>query len=340
LTFAYDAGGLRIRKGATTYQLDGSRILSETRPTGTVWYYYDNGGICGFKYNNVRYYYEKNLQGDITAIYDGNGNKKAEYQYDAWGNHTITVNIDGIAILNPFRYRGYYFDTETGMYYLNSRYYDPQTGRFINADKFTSTGQGFIGFNMFAYCNNSPILFIDSTGNMAITPKLNMSAVELLLIWLIGNGNYVKFGENSTLAESLKNSSHMNDIIDDCIETFKTTGQANFSGNSAFSGLPELDLWLGVRGFRYEINITEKTYTVGFGIFKKQYTEYTAEVRIWDTYDFNSNQDSGDGIGSILNNIAYNLHEKGVGSDYGWEVSYSQKIGGKRHNYDFFVFLL
>ena len=179
MTFAYDAGGLRIRKGATTYQLDGSRILSETRPTGTVWYYYDNGGICGFKYNNVRYYYEKNLQGDITAIYDGNGNKKAEYQYDAWGNHTITVNIDGIAILNPFRYRGYYFDTETGVYYLNSRYYDPQTGRFINADVQLNTNSLF-GYNLFTYCNNNPAMFVDPSGKSGVLFLVGAGALLLL----------------------------------------------------------------------------------------------------------------------------------------------------------------
>ena len=108
------------------------------------------GGICGFKYNDVRYYYEKNLQGDITAIYDGNGNKKAEYQYDAWGNQTITVNVDGIGTLNPFRYRGYYYDTETGLYYLKNRYYDSQIGRFINADVYVSTGVGILGHHMLA----------------------------------------------------------------------------------------------------------------------------------------------------------------------------------------------
>ena len=172
MTFAYDAGGLRIRKGATTYQLDGSRILSETRPTGTVWYYYDNGGICGFKYNNVRYYYEKNLQGDITAVYDENGTLKAQYVYDAWGNHTITVNIDGIAILNPFRCRGYYYDVETGLCYLNSRYYDPQTGKFINADTLNNLKGSILLYNLFAYCINSPVIYKDSLGQ---TPALALA---------------------------------------------------------------------------------------------------------------------------------------------------------------------
>ena len=165
MTFAYDGSGIRTKKGAITYQIDGSRILSETRIDGTITYYYSMGGICGFKYNDVRYYYEKNLQGDITAIYDGNGNKKAEYQYDAWGNQTITVNVDGIGTLNPFRYRGYYYDTETGLYYLKNRYYDSQIGRFINADVYVSTGVGILGHHMFIYCNDNPVAYVDVNGN-------------------------------------------------------------------------------------------------------------------------------------------------------------------------------
>ena len=133
LTYAYDAGGIRIRKGAVSYQVDGTRILRETHPAGTITYEYGSGGVCGFQYDNTKYYYEKNLQGDITGIYDAGGNLKAEYAYDAWGNPVVTVDIDGIGTLNPFRYRGYYYDTETGLYYLNSRYYDPKVGRWIHA---------------------------------------------------------------------------------------------------------------------------------------------------------------------------------------------------------------
>ena len=78
------------------------------------------------------------MQGDITGIYDASGNLKAEYVYDAWGNPVVTVDIDGIGTLNPFWYRGYYYDTETGLYYLNSRYYDPRTCRFISTDTIDS----------------------------------------------------------------------------------------------------------------------------------------------------------------------------------------------------------
>ncbi len=121
-------------------------------------------GVVGFEYNNAKYYYLKNAQGDITAIYDEAGNLKAEYEYDAWGNHVITVDADGIGTLNPFRYRGYYYDTETGLYYLNARYYDPETGRFISADSYVSTGQGILSNNMFAYCGSNPVGNTDANG--------------------------------------------------------------------------------------------------------------------------------------------------------------------------------
>ena len=114
------------------------------------------------------FWFEKNLQGDIVAIYNEGGTKLISYTYDAWGNVSTTFGHSGHwweASLNPFRYRGYYYDIETGFYYLNSRYYNPNWGRFINADGYVSTGTGLLGHNMFAYCNNNPILLVDPDGN-------------------------------------------------------------------------------------------------------------------------------------------------------------------------------
>ena len=113
------------------------------------------------------YYYILNLQGDVVKLiryipgfeYE----EVASYEYDAWGN--ILSQSGSMAEKNPLRYRGYYYDNETGFYYLQSRYYDPTLRRFLNADSYTSTGQGFVGTNMFAYCNNSPVVFDDPTGH-------------------------------------------------------------------------------------------------------------------------------------------------------------------------------
>ena len=164
-TFAYDATGMRIRKDSIVYEYDGKNLLREIRPNGTLTYLYDNAGICGFNYSGSNYYYQKNLQGDVTAIYDTSGILKAEYIYDAWGNCTITVDVDSIGTLNPIRYRSYYYDCETGLYYLQSRYYDPTVGKWINMDgEVSRVGGEVLGYNLFSYCFNNPMILIDHLG--------------------------------------------------------------------------------------------------------------------------------------------------------------------------------
>lgn len=99
--------------------------------------------------------------GDIVGIYDKSGAKVASYVYDAWGN--VISETGTMASVNPFRYRGYYYDTETGFYWLYTRYYDPAIGRFINADNQLSTGD-FNGMNLYAYCDNNPVVRVDRNG--------------------------------------------------------------------------------------------------------------------------------------------------------------------------------
>ena len=108
------------------------------------------------------YYYVTNLQGDVVALLDASGNTVASYAYNPYGK---ILSAEGtMAETNPLRYRGYYYDNESGLYYLQSRYYDPAVCRFVNADGYASTGQGVLGYNMFAYCNNSPIIASDPDG--------------------------------------------------------------------------------------------------------------------------------------------------------------------------------
>ena len=138
-----------------------------------IWFTYDeNGLVTGFRYNGQEYYYYKNLQGDIIGIVDSTGTEVARYSYSAWGFITYISDGEGmfvddpnhIANINPFRYRGYYYDNESGLYYLNSRYYDPFVCRFLNADGYVSTGQGVTSNNMFAYCGNDPVNRSDPSG--------------------------------------------------------------------------------------------------------------------------------------------------------------------------------
>ena len=132
-----------------------------------VHFRYRGDTTISFEFNGKEYYYVTNLQGDIIAILDSTGNCVAEYSYDAWGNCTITQDTEGIANINPLRYRGYYYDSDTGLYYLQSRYYDSNTGRFINADDVQMLFENqdtMVQYNLFAQCGNSPVINIDPTG--------------------------------------------------------------------------------------------------------------------------------------------------------------------------------
>lgn len=124
------------------------------------------------KYNNAVYFYRKDAQGNITALLDNSGNTVVKYRYDAWGNHAVQdangadiADASHIGNRNPFRYRGYYYDTETGLFYLTSRYYDPEIGRFINADDVSYIDPETInGLNLYAYCSNNPVMGYDPNG--------------------------------------------------------------------------------------------------------------------------------------------------------------------------------
>lgn len=127
-----------------------------------------NGNVVAVNYNGTYYYYVRNGQNDVIRLIDGNNNTVVEYSYDSWGKQIACTGslASTLGNLNPFRYRGYVYDTETGFYYLQSRYYDPISIRFINADIYVSTGQGVLGHNMYAYCGNNPIIRHDMQGNI------------------------------------------------------------------------------------------------------------------------------------------------------------------------------
>ena len=119
------------------------------------------------------YWYEKNLQGDIVAVYSATGTKLISYEYDAWGNFTTTYHYTGssTANYNKFTYRGYYYDPDLKMYYLQSRYYDPAICRFISPDDTSYLGANgdLVSYNLYAYCSNNPVNYTDPTGHGIIT---------------------------------------------------------------------------------------------------------------------------------------------------------------------------
>ena len=131
-------------------------------------------------YGGATYYYATNIQGDVVAILNASGTAVVTYTYDAWGNILTTTGTlaSTLGTHNPLRYRGYVFDQETGLYYLQTRYYNPELGRFLSADAFVSTGQGILGNNMFAYCLNNPCSGFDPYGNYSKTSFDNTSNAD------------------------------------------------------------------------------------------------------------------------------------------------------------------
>ena len=162
--FVYNADGLRVQKTvngvATKYTLHGKNVVHMTSGTDELHFFYDaQNRPAVVVYNGTAYAYVKSLQGDIVALLNGAGNVVVSYVYDAWG---APIGKSGsmaetLGSVQPFRYRGYVFDEETGLYYLRSRYYNPRWGRFVNADTIVTN-------NLFLYCLNSPNVQIDSSG--------------------------------------------------------------------------------------------------------------------------------------------------------------------------------
>ena len=171
VSYKYDSNGMRTQKtdnsGTTYYYYDSDKnLIGLTKGNNTLLFYYDSdGNVTSFKHNGTIYYYIKNLQGDIVKIINQAGTVYASYVYDAWGNIKSVSGEPTLRELNPFRYHGYVYDSESGLYYLQSRYYDPFTGRFINADVYCDTATGSpLSTNMFAYCENNAIFYVDHTG--------------------------------------------------------------------------------------------------------------------------------------------------------------------------------
>ena len=172
LSFVYNESGLRTSKtvnGVThSYVWQGSKLAADITDAYALYFHYDSSGeVIGFTRTangaDTEYFYVKNLQGDILKVITATGTEAATYTYDAWGK--LLTSTGDLADINPLRYRGYFYDTETSLYYLKSRYYNPEVGRFINPDVFATTDvDGVLSANMFAYCENNPIRNSDSSG--------------------------------------------------------------------------------------------------------------------------------------------------------------------------------
>ena len=164
--YEYDVNNI-LTNVDTDYFYNGSVLIGMQRGTDKLLFSYDaSGNVVSVDFNGTEYYYLRNAQGDIVKLIDNSGATVVEYTYDTWGKQLSCTGslASTLGALNPFRYRGYVYDEETGFYYLQSRYYDPTTCRFISADVLLSTGQGVLGHNAYAYCLNNPVCFQDKSG--------------------------------------------------------------------------------------------------------------------------------------------------------------------------------
>ena len=215
LSYTYDSEGIRTSKtvGSTTtkYLLNGTQILAQTTNGKTLCFFYDQQGnrVAMADGKNNFYYYIYNVQGDVIALADAStGKLVVTYTYDAWGKlvKLEDTTANSVGTQNPFRYRGYYYDTETSLYYLQTRYYDPEVGRFINADAFTSTDiSGALSANMFAYCENRPTIGSDPTGewvHIAIGAAVGVASLYISdVLFNLANGE--SFASSLTKTSSL-----------------------------------------------------------------------------------------------------------------------------------------
>ncbi|MEI3527372.1 MAG: RHS repeat-associated core domain-containing protein [Bacilli bacterium] len=174
-SFVYNEEGIRIKKAGSNfvenYTLEGNRIIklhrdSEGGSYDMYFNYDEQGELVGLSCEGKEYFYIRDITGNITKIVDEDGRCVVKYDYDAWGNFKKTIYIDNyVSHSNPFVYKGYFFDSETGWYYLKSRYYDPSIRRFISADNYNYLdSESLNGINLYSYCGNNPILGYDPEG--------------------------------------------------------------------------------------------------------------------------------------------------------------------------------
>lgn len=279
--YTYDENGLRTQKTvngtATQYRYHGSVLISQVTGNDTLLFSYDaNGNVVAVNYNGTYYYYVRNGQNDVIRLIDGSNNTVVEYSYDSWGRLLSCTGslASTLGTQNPFRYRGYVYDTETELYYLKTRYYDPEVCRFVHADAFLSTGQGPIGHNAFAYCLNDPVMMMDDDGDLP-SPWMLLAywgevhrMVQQDIVDQSGNRYASEWHPEGSLARV--------DIVEPLaykIWEVKSCGPASFGARQ------QLNMYLEILG---------SNYSAGTGIIGNYFTKtgrngYTFHVIYWES---------------------------------------------------------
>lgn len=215
-TYTYDANGMRTKRtsGSTTYTYtyNGGKLSSMTCGSDVLYFSYDAAGNpLTVTYGGATYYYVVNLQGDVVAILNSSGVQVAGYVYNAWGKLISTTGSMSptLGLHNPLRYRGYVYDQDTGLYYLQSRYYDPTWGRFISADNvIPDAGGEVLGYNLFAYCMNNPVNMSDVTGQFPVALAV---MIGVAVVGIINNTINALYYEQSDGVSEITSSSYQDE---------------------------------------------------------------------------------------------------------------------------------
>ena len=353
LEFEYNADGLRTSKTlsnetvsdqTTLFHYNGTQLTHMTGGGDTLHFYYDaNGKRTSLDYNGATYAYLYNAQGDVVALSDTNGTVVVEYAYDAWGN-PLSVTGTGSSTIgqkNPFRYRGYFYDTETGLYYLQSRYYSPKLGRFICADDAIGANKDLIGNNVFAYGSNNPICNLDEDGHAILGFAIGFAiktfrlSIRMLGRSILGRGKNHTYGPKSLVARRLAGSKVMQNEIQTQIRIYSKngyTGTKTSSGSvylSSNDSLNDLDLKYSVGKTNYVMSITEVTQTTGIGMFQETRDYYKVDITNTDTYNFDEYR-AWNSLSNYMNNFGYWAQQNGLIKEYYWDVSYTVYVPDNR----------
>ena len=330
--FVYNADGLRVQKTvngvATKYTLHGKNIVHMTSGTDELHFFYDaQNRPAVVVYNGVPYAYVKSLQGDIVAILDENGNTVVSYGYDAWGAPLWCTGelAETLGKVQPFRYRGYVFDEETGLYYLRSRYYNAERCRFVNAD------DCFSEKNLYCYCINAPVERCDPSGHEYLCiamyrVALNNTDADSVI-------DLEDIGLKQTMSNRLIDSGMLTVIVKKLINTVDEIHENSATGcleksdyHSIFlQSESEFDIYMAVRSANAYINYSEvktssnavlQTFSLyGFQIFQ-------VDLTLTDRYDFHElGEDENSFVRWVNNTFGYELQESGAITPYYWTYS-------------------
>ena len=328
INYKYNKDGIRTEKNVngniTKYYVEGNKIIYLQKGNEIIYFLYENDVSIGFKYAGNTYYYVKNIQNDVLGILNSEFEQIVEYEYDSYGKiksikdglGNVITDTNHIGYINPFRYRSYYYDDEIGLYYLNSRYYNPTWGRFINADGIIGANRDIISQNLYAYCSNNAINGIDYNGKIVsflakqvwnlvslTLKKIGMPiSAEFLKTSLNKEISYLMYFGDTFVSNKIKQDKSFRESLSN-----KISGVNGYVNDSFQIKFDDVDL----RGsFNNATVFYEGKIENGYG---------KLNIKIYDIYDFDYNSYKGDLINLIFtigNNLAWLDQSVGIINNY------------------------